>query len=286
MRPPHNNSSVHLTTTTYVQHSGWITNAMRSGRTKQQVSAFSSPTPAPTAPEWPSQEEPGSGFTGSMTIGTNSVETIQLRPFIWDHVHLRPRHLKPRSFETYSFVTTSFETTFIWDSVHLRRVHLRPHSFETFSFETTFIWDHIHSRPFIWDHIHLRPRSFETTFIWDHIHLRPHSFETTSFETTFILGHIHFRLHSFEITFILRYVKVKLFWFTVYHFQWSAFHFSAGDWSFPRWLFIWKFARLRPSVSRGDSRWFVNASALRAGSRTEAGVIDSGPSLQGGTPWW
>jgi len=128
---------------------------------------------------------------GSMTIETNSFETIHLRPSL--------------------FETTTFETTFIWDlfiwdhfiwdHVHLRPVHLRSHSFETFSFETTFIWHHSHLRPqsfettliwdfFIWDHIHLRPHSFETTVIWDHIYLRPHSFETT-----FIWGYIHLRLH-------------------------------------------------------------------------------------------
>jgi len=45
--PPYN-SSVHLTTT-YVRHTGWITNGMRSGRTTPQESTFSSPTPAPTS---------------------------------------------------------------------------------------------------------------------------------------------------------------------------------------------------------------------------------------------
>jgi len=46
--PPHNNSSVHLTTTTYVRRIGRITNGIQSGRTTPQDSAFSSPTPAPT----------------------------------------------------------------------------------------------------------------------------------------------------------------------------------------------------------------------------------------------
>jgi len=45
--------------------------------------------------------------------------------------------------------------------------------------------------------------------------------ETNLFETTFISDRIHLRLfhlrpHPFEITFILRHVVVKLFWFTVH----------------------------------------------------------------------
>ena len=58
------------------------------------------------------------------------LSSIHLRPFIWDHVNLRPRHFRP--------------------------VHLRPHSHETFSFGTTF------SR----DHIHLRLHSFYATLKW------------------------------------------------------------------------------------------------------------------------
>jgi len=46
------------------------------------------------------------------------------------------------------------------------------------------------------------------------------------------LGPRSVRQHSFEITFHLRHVKVKLFWFT--------FHFVED---LARWLFIWKFAR-------------------------------------------
>jgi len=49
--PPHNNSSVHLTTTTYMRRSRRITSGMRSGRTISQDSGFSFPTPAPTPPE-------------------------------------------------------------------------------------------------------------------------------------------------------------------------------------------------------------------------------------------
>ena len=48
MYPPHNISSVFLTTTTYVRRSGRITNGMLSGRKATQDSAFSSPTQAPT----------------------------------------------------------------------------------------------------------------------------------------------------------------------------------------------------------------------------------------------
>jgi len=47
---PHNISSVHLTTTTYVRRSGRITNGMRSGRTTPHNPAFSSPTPTPSLP--------------------------------------------------------------------------------------------------------------------------------------------------------------------------------------------------------------------------------------------
>jgi len=47
LHPPHNNLSVHLTTTTYVRRSGRITDGMRSGRTTPQDSAISSPTPVP-----------------------------------------------------------------------------------------------------------------------------------------------------------------------------------------------------------------------------------------------
>jgi len=65
--PPHNISSVHLKTT-YVWCTGRITNGMRNGWTAQQDSAFSSPAPAPTLPEWPSQEEPGSGSTASALV--------------------------------------------------------------------------------------------------------------------------------------------------------------------------------------------------------------------------
>jgi len=49
--PPHNISSIYLTTTTYMRRGGRITTGMRGGRTAPQDSAFSSPTPAPTLPE-------------------------------------------------------------------------------------------------------------------------------------------------------------------------------------------------------------------------------------------
>jgi len=186
---------------------------------------------------------------GSITIETNSFETIHLRPFIWDHL-FETINLRPRSFET-----TTFETTF-----HLRLIHLRPLCLRP-----------VHLRP-----VHLRPRSFETTFIWDHIHLRPHSFEAT-----FIWDYINLRWHSFYAM-----LKWSCFDLLCITFCDLPFTFLRETWSFPRWLFIWNFARLRPSVSRGDSRWFVKAPALRAGSRGAAGIIDPGPSLQRGTAWW
>jgi len=149
---------------------------------------------------------------------------IHLRPFIWDHVHLRPRHLRPVYLRPHLYETCSFEATVIWDHIHLRPVHLRPHSFET-----TIIWDHIHLRPqylrphsfettVIWDHSHLRPHLFETTVIWDHSHLRPHSFETT-----FISDHSHFRSHSFYAM-----SKWRCFNLLRITFLWSTFHFFAG----------------------------------------------------------
>jgi len=165
---------------------------------------------------------------------------------------------------------------------------LRPHSFET-----TFIWDHSHLRPhsfettFIWDHIHLRPHSFETTFIWDHIHFRPHSFKTTfhfrphSFKTTF-----HLRPHSFEATFILCHVKVKLFWFTVYHFLWSAFHFFAGDLKFSNVTIHLKFFKVAPFRLQGWLTLVCKCTRTQGLIKGGNGVIDPGPSLQGATPWW
>jgi len=158
---------------------------------------------------------------------------------------------------------------FIWGH-SFETIHLKPRSFETTTFETTFIWDLFIWDPFIWDHVDLRPHSFQTTFIWDHIHLRPHSFETTSFETTFIWDHIllrllHLRPHSFKATFTWDYINLRSHSFHSM-LKWSCFDllcitfydlpftFLRETWSFPRGLFIWHFARLRPSVLRGDSR--------------------------------
>jgi len=104
------------------------------------------------------------------------------------------------------------------------------------------VWDH-----FIWDHDHLIPRSFETC-----------SFETCSFETTLIWDVIHLRLfqlrpHSFYATF-----KWSCFDLLCIRFLWCTFHFLWETWSFARWLFIWRFARLRPSVIKDDSGRVVN----------------------------
>jgi len=51
------------TTTTYVRRSGRTINGTRSGRTTPQDSTLQFKTPVHTLPEWPSQEEPGSGST-------------------------------------------------------------------------------------------------------------------------------------------------------------------------------------------------------------------------------
>ena len=69
----HNNSSVHLTTTTtYVRRTGQITNGMRSGWTTLRDFVLSSPTPAPTLPERPSQEQRGSDLTASAQVSNVS----------------------------------------------------------------------------------------------------------------------------------------------------------------------------------------------------------------------
>ena len=131
-----------------------------------------------------------------------------------------------------------------------------------------FIWDHSFETTFISDHIHLRPHSFETTFIWDHIHLRhihlrplhlrPLHLGPHSFETTFVWDYIHLRSHSFYGM-----LKWSCFDLLCVTFCDLPFTFLQETWSFARWLFIWVFARLRPSVSRGGSRWAVNAPALK-----------------------
>ena len=51
--PPHDNSSVHLTTKTYVRHTRRITIGMWSGWTTPQAPPFSSPTPAPNTRNGP-----------------------------------------------------------------------------------------------------------------------------------------------------------------------------------------------------------------------------------------
>jgi len=57
------------------------------------------------------------------------------------------------------------------------------------------------------------------------------------------------RPHSFAITFILHHGKMRLFRFTKSHFYGLAYTSLRESWSFARRLFIWSFARLRPSVS-------------------------------------
>ena len=71
------------------------------------------------------------------------------------------------------------------------------------------------------------------------------------------------RPQPFEIISILRHVKKAVLIYCASHFYDLPFTFLWKTWSFARWLFIWSFARLRPSVSRGDSRWVVNALALQ-----------------------
>jgi len=67
--PPHNNSSVHLTTrTTNVRHTGRITKGMRSGCATLRDSALPSSILALTLLEWPSQEQPGSVLFASVLV--------------------------------------------------------------------------------------------------------------------------------------------------------------------------------------------------------------------------
>ena len=79
--PPHNNSSVHLTTTSEVRRSGWTTDGMRSGWTTPREPALSSPTP--TLLEWPSEEQRGSSLSASAPesdISSPACTTGVLRP--------------------------------------------------------------------------------------------------------------------------------------------------------------------------------------------------------------
>jgi len=111
---------------------------------------------------------------------------------------------------------------------------------ETNSFET------IHLRP-----LHLIPNSIKAAFIWDYIHLRSHSF------------YAMLKWSCFDLLYIT--------------FNDLPFTFLRKTWSFARWLFIWNFARLRPSMCTGDSRLFVNAPALRARSMGDNGSNWPGP---------
>ena len=83
--PPHNNSSVYLTTTAYVWRSGQINNRMQHWWTTLQDSTFSSPTLAPIALEWSSQEQPGCGLTASALVSDISIPacTNGVRPPLW-----------------------------------------------------------------------------------------------------------------------------------------------------------------------------------------------------------
>jgi len=65
VHPPHNNSSVHLTTTKYVPRCGRIADGMRSGLTTLKDSEPSSPTLVLTLCQGPSQLQPGPAITAS-----------------------------------------------------------------------------------------------------------------------------------------------------------------------------------------------------------------------------
>jgi len=138
---------------------------------------------------------------GSMAIETNSFETIHLKRFIWDRIHLRP----------HSFENCSLETTFIWDFFILDTIHSRRHSFEsywfetyafdTYSFETTFTWDF-----FIWDHTHLRSNSFYATLNWSSFSLLCIRFLWYTFH--FFAGELKF----WKVSIHLKFCNVTLFY--------------------------------------------------------------------------
>ena len=65
---PHNNSSFHQTTTTYVWHTGQIHNGMGRGCIILQDSTLLSVTLAPTLLEWSSQVQHGSDLTTSTPV--------------------------------------------------------------------------------------------------------------------------------------------------------------------------------------------------------------------------
>jgi len=66
--PPHNNSSVHLSTKKEGQRSGWFTERKRRGWTTLRDSAISSPKSAPIHLEWPWQEQRRFGLTASAPV--------------------------------------------------------------------------------------------------------------------------------------------------------------------------------------------------------------------------
>jgi len=89
---PHNISSVHLTTTTYVRRSERITSDMRRGRTTPQDSAFSSPTPAPT---------PGMTLLTLFSLLARNLGVYVFRKIIRRHcftVYTCYRPVQPRSY--------------------------------------------------------------------------------------------------------------------------------------------------------------------------------------------
>jgi len=99
--PPHSNSSLHLTTTTEVRRSGRITDRMGSGWRVLRDSVLSSPTWAPTFPEWPCQERRGSGLTASAPVSDVSVPACTNG--VWRHLQLVSVTQKNRALTMLSF---------------------------------------------------------------------------------------------------------------------------------------------------------------------------------------
>ena len=112
-------------------------NRMRCGRTAPQDSAFSSPTPAPTPLEWPSQEEPRSGSTASASVSDVSAPActngygLLCGLWVWRRTNRRP-WCPPMSYPSTSPRTAWPDGAGRWDNwmgaQHLFRDLVRPSS--------------------------------------------------------------------------------------------------------------------------------------------------------------
>jgi len=86
LHPPHSNSSVYLTTTAYVRRTERITNKNPQWADNPKRLLVFIPDTGTHTPEWPSQEEPGSGLTASAPV--SDVSAPVCTNGLW--AHLRP----------------------------------------------------------------------------------------------------------------------------------------------------------------------------------------------------